>query len=57
MLQSGALLHCIVVYFWIALDNTLIESIKESTSILSNEKEALKEFEYLLAPLQIAFVI
>ena len=27
MLQSGALLHCIVVYIWIALDNKSVEKI------------------------------
>ena len=28
MLLSGALLHCILVYFWIALDNYSLDDIK-----------------------------
>ena len=35
MLQSGALLHCVVVYFWIALDNMKTIKILLLVSILA----------------------
>ena len=49
MLQSGALLHCVVVYFWIALDNveqleTFIKSLpKNAVEIKSSLDEEISQ--------------